>query len=331
MPMSAALHAQAHPAAPAGAQLLRRHTHDADELASCLGDWNQVYEQLAPGRFEGHFLACRLGDIQIFREQTNRPLYEAGQVRPDQHVVGVPVRMRGAGRCGQQAIAAQTVLSIRGGSELDCRIPDDFDIVAASIPNAALQAHCREFEQRDFEPAAGTVVEPHAHAVHALRSQLLAALDSAAQMPQRLQHAALRRSFTRELLALVLRVVMPATPAPAPAPAQRHAVVARAQAFMRAHVDQALSVEDLCRALHVSRRTLQYSFQDMLQINPASYLRAMRLNGARRMLRQADPAQLSVADVAAHWGFWHLSRFATDYRRMFDELPSHTLRSGRRS
>jgi AraC family ethanolamine operon transcriptional activator len=33
-----------------------------------------------------------------------------------------------------------------------------------------------------------------------------------------------------------------------------------------------------------------------------------------------------VQDIAARWGFWHLSHFANDYRRMFGELPSETAR-----
>ena len=37
---------------------------------------------------------------------------------------------------------------------------------------------------------------------------------------------------------------------------------------------------------------------------------------------------VSVADVAASWGFWHLSHFAADYKAMFGELPSETLRAG---
>ena len=31
-------------------------------------------------------------------------------------------------------------------------------------------------------------------------------------------------------------------------------------------------------------------------------------------------------DVAARWGFWHLSQFAVDYKKLFGELPSRTLR-----
>ncbi|WP_408635108.1 helix-turn-helix domain-containing protein [Oleiphilus messinensis] len=32
-----------------------------------------------------------------------------------------------------------------------------------------------------------------------------------------------------------------------------------------------------------------------------------------------------MADVAADWGFWHLSQFSKDYRQLFGERPSDTL------
>ena len=45
---------------------------------------------------------------------------------------------------------------------------------------------------------------------------------------------------------------------------------------------------------------------------------------ARRLLLQPGPAP-SVSDIAARVGFWHFSRFAGEYARMFGELPSATL------
>lgn len=78
-----------------------------------------------------------------------------------------------------------------------------------------------------------------------------------------------------------------------------------------------------------SRRTLQYSFQQVLGLKPVKLLRAMRLNGVRRDLRAACP-RATVQDIAARWGFWHLGHFVADYEGMFGELPSATLRSTRR-
>jgi AraC family ethanolamine operon transcriptional activator len=33
-----------------------------------------------------------------------------------------------------------------------------------------------------------------------------------------------------------------------------------------------------------------------------------------------------VRDVAADWGFWHFSQFSSDYRKLFGQSPSESLR-----
>ena len=114
---------------------------------------------------------------------------------------------------------------------------------------------------------------------------------------------------------------------PGPIPARaRQTIVERARACMNETPDEPLSVADLCLRLGVSRRVLQYSFQETLDLNPVKFLRAMRLNGVRRALRKTDPRDDTVGNIAARWGFWHLSHFAADYKEMFGERPSDTLK-----
>jgi len=85
-------------------------------------------------------------------------------------------------------------------------------------------------------------------------------------------------------------------------------------------------LEHLAESVAVSQRTLRYGFQEVFGINPTEYLRAYRLTRVRRLLREAREQSTSVARVAARWGFWHMPRFAGEYRRFFGELPSDTLR-----
>lgn len=99
-------------------------------------------------------------------------------------------------------------------------------------------------------------------------------------------------------------------------------LVRRARDVALSQMDAPLQVGELCRALNVSRRTLQESFQVVLGISPLSYLRTLRLNGARRDLLAGH----SVKEVTETWGFWHWSRFSQEYRRLFGELPSATMR-----
>jgi AraC family ethanolamine operon transcriptional activator len=132
------------------------------------------------------------------------------------------------------------------------------------------------------------------------------------------------------MLHAVVTVVADDAPSPALAQPRRRHIVEAAKDFMRSRIAETITVADLCIELGVSRRTLQYSFQEVLGINPVRFLRAMRLNGVRRDLRNPCAAPGSVQDTAANWGFWHLGHFVTDYKRMFGELPSETLRRTRR-
>ena len=95
----------------------------------------------------------------------------------------------------------------------------------------------------------------------------------------------------------------------------------------RARAQAVPSVPDLCEHLHVSRRTLQYAFETVVGSSPLGYLRALRLNAARRdLLIGAAP---TVQEAAGRHGFWSLSQFANDYRQHFAERPSQTLARAR--
>jgi AraC-like DNA-binding protein len=85
-------------------------------------------------------------------------------------------------------------------------------------------------------------------------------------------------------------------------------------------------VGDLCRETGASERTLEYAFREHFGVTPKAYLQAVRLHQVRGELRAANPAFARVSDVANRWGFWHMGQFAADYRKMFGELPSQTLK-----
>jgi AraC-like DNA-binding protein len=47
---------------------------------------------------------------------------------------------------------------------------------------------------------------------------------------------------------------------------------------------------------------------------------------ARRALLRADPAAATVTGIATDHGFWELGRFSVEYRALFGEMPSASLR-----
>lgn len=310
--------------------LVRLETRDADEHASRLREWDQIYEQLTAGRFEGRVMEVWFNRIQLFREVTNLSVHEAGLVRRGARAVGVPLAVEGTGYFCGRPMGADDIITLRDGEEFDFRTPPRLDVLAMSVPVDVLSRYAAEIEHRDIEAELRGVriIQTLKQRVDEFRQFLLTAMTSIARTPGMLKHEAMRNALEQAVLGSLMDLI--GTPdgrdRVAPPATTRHAMVARAQDYMRERVDQPLTVEDLCRELGVSRRTLQYSFQDVLQLNPVSYLRAVRLNGVKRALRSGDLRRVSVQDVAARWGFWHLSHFAADYKRMFGELPSETLR-----
>lgn len=86
------------------------------------------------------------------------------------------------------------------------------------------------------------------------------------------------------------------------------------------------TIPELCKIAKLSERNLQYGFKEYLGITPIRYLRLLRLNGVRRDLLISNNKKDRVVEVALNWGFIELGRFAREYRQLFQELPSATLK-----
>jgi AraC-like DNA-binding protein len=107
--------------------------------------------------------------------------------------------------------------------------------------------------------------------------------------------------------------------------------VRRAEEFIEARWDQAITIESLVEATGVGARAIFRAFQQTRGYSPMAFAKMVRLKHARRMLAEPD-AESSVTLVAFACGFGNLGHFARDYRHAFGERPSETLaRAGRRA
>lgn len=325
-PMTTDLHSLS--AQPAACRVETSVAHDADEQARNLHGWTQTYDQLTAGRFVGQLTGLHLDGMHVFCETTSQTLRQTCEVPPDAYWFGVPADDESIGRIGPQPINRDALAFQRGGVEFELLTPGGYAIFGVVVRGDTLRQHAASVEHADLlDRATQTGIVPIETANKARFCGLLReVLDGTA-------HAALSERARRNLQASVLSSLFDlcATtalePVAIPARPRRQWIVSEARDYVIANRERPVGVPELCEHLHVSRRTLQYCFQDVLGLAPASYLRAIRLNGARRELCGATPGELTVQDVAAAWGFWHLSQFATDYRKLFGVRPSDTLRT----
>ena len=309
------------------------HTDDLDQHAHAQPGWALHYEQLSPGRFSGLVHHVQLPGTRLVHERCDLAVRQRGSLGADHYGFAMPLHAgtQPAIFNGQRVDADAIMLG--SGAELDLCTPERFSLVAVVVQADLLNPLWQQMYGRP--PSAWIesqlVVGARAGLAAELRACHLRVMqDAAALLGPAVDGGAVPADDTaaRQLRDALLIEWFEALPdsidaSGLPGALARKRLVDRACELMLAQADEPLSMLDVCRRLGTSRRKLNYCFHDVLGSSPVKHLRAVRLNGVRRELRNTAP---SVQDAAARWGFWHLGQFSRDYKRQFGELPSVTLK-----
>lgn len=98
----------------------------------------------------------------------------------------------------------------------------------------------------------------------------------------------------------------------------------RAKDFIHVNAREELHLDDIENAAGVSRFKLFEGFKKYFEMSPMAYLKKHRLTAVRQEILE-DASARNISVIAMGWGFTHLGRFSTEYRKLFDETPSMTL------
>ena len=310
---------------------MHHSTHDSDEHAESLYEWDQTYSQLTPGAFEGEVLDMGFLGLQVFRETTNRTVCQQGSPMAECFVIGVPLAMSGPGLFSRQQFGMQHVVTCVGQQGFTLMSPQQFDVVAVTVPKTEM-LRLLELERGNASVMARPMVlKPGAEQMQALRNCLLSMVTPGEFDAALLRNLQVQRILKSAVMTTALSAIESARPAEEPNRSfrARSYMVKEIIDWAMSRPDDPPSIADICLHFNVGRRLLNYTFLEVLGTNPLNYLRSMRLNGVRRDLRKAG-SSTSIKEVAGRWGFWHLPRFSEEYRKLFGELPSETLRHASR-
>jgi AraC family transcriptional regulator, ethanolamine operon transcriptional activator len=299
------------------------HTN-VDEQARVFEGWNLNYIQISKGRFHGASWVVSLRGIRLLVEDLDKVILQRGAVPADRLAIAVPLELEGHARmCGVKS-ERDSLHVFSSLPEFEFYSPDRHVLINVEVEPKALRAGpLQTLAETLRAKTLAPIVPMTAEAAEMLRALLKQALSASAGTP----HAGLQSSPERiELLERTILYAIHEALLDAPQAIgnlTKHWMLVNAvQERLQDFATCPLSIAELCVQLNVSRRTIQYAFQDALGINPIMYLRAVRLNHVRRELKQGE----TVTAAATKWGFWHLGSFASDYRNMFGELPSSTAK-----
>jgi AraC-like DNA-binding protein len=313
---------------------LQRTFADVDQLAAEAKQWNLDFRQLDRGRFFGEVLQFASSGVHISEARFCRSLRQKGAPPDGLRTVGIPARRDLRLKWRGKLVDGESLMLFPLGSELSSVSGPDFHVYTCSFPVELLSAVGETLKVGCIDELSGgaDAIRVNAKAVDHLRSCLSRICQTIRTNPGGVSDTANVGLLTRELPSrLITTIAAGQGKCPAVAHPRRHTALARAEAYIETNAAHAISVRDICRAVGVSERTLQYAFIERFGIGPKEYLSIVRLSEVRRQLRVADPRETRVADVANAWGFWHMGQFAADYRHRFQELPSETLRRFKRA
>ena len=305
----------------------RQFGADPDSLESIPG-WDIRCLQITCGELEGHSVDLHLPSIQLlFEEYLNVTTNQFGCGPAGTISFGVALSMQGDGLLnGIQWRDGLSAFDTR--RELDS-IVIPTKLISVVVDRRLLSEYLWHTEHADIEHwlSDGPAVANNESLATDLSKRLRLLLESSDAFPDAMTAPAVGYRMQQSVMELLSpNIVDHLYAARSTRSEAAHVnVVRRAREHLRDHQDDPPSIGQLCMALGVSRRWLQLSFNEVLQISPLAYLRAMRLGGARRMLASGI-AGMQVKDAVEAFGFWHLSRFSHDYRSLYGELPSETLR-----
>ncbi|KHN93235.1 ethanolamine utilization protein EutR [Pectobacterium actinidiae] len=305
-------------------------TQDAYTQSCTITAWQQLYDQVSPGHFRGELQELLLDGIQLCHEYTNLALRQSCMVWPGSFWFGVPSTQQSMGFIDAQPLDEYSIAVSPGGKEFELSTPDEFSILGVVISHDVLNQYVGALNDPEWltqRLSQGATLQMEHDKKTTLCSFIRQALWYSCHFPHVMKTRNAEKVLKHNLLTTLISFLENVQPTSEHAQAHHHRkLISFVREYVLSQTSEPVTVLDLCRQLHVSRRTLQNAFHSVVGIGPNAWLKIIRLNAVRRELISPISPHRTVQDAAMQWGFWHLSQFARDYQKLFNEKPSLTLR-----
>ena len=282
--------------------------------------WKADYRQIEPGDVEITVMGRAVGDVEFFREQTNRRIASSTKSPSEIFSIvlaasGAPCRMHG------RRLGMNELLLAPPSSRLDIVPTSGCDVLTIHIPAARFHDYASALgsdEQLDLKSQPTWYATPTTD-VDGIRQLALEMLTPSVAVPK---GEDIDWTILSALIGMLgVRDSEKWNKDPY-GRAEKHRIVQRARVYVHAHLANDIRVSELCDHCGVSLSTLERMFKRELNIAPKDYVLAARLADVRRNLWDDDSQSQTIAEVALNSGFSHMGRFSQQYRKHFGRLPS---------
>jgi AraC family ethanolamine operon transcriptional activator len=300
-------------------------------LGSSLASYDVDIKQFGSGSFSAALQQIQCDPVFISRFNVNSRIEVCGNPPPGVRTFGIPTANCQPFIWRGQHSDSNSIQIYQSSSELELMTNPRFEAIDISISEGDFNAliHNQGFPDLDEMIGAREMVICDPAIMYRLRKVLQSICQVSASDAEALEQNARLQTLIRQEVPYLLAQALLSSDIPVckAAPNRRNRALKAAIEYTRANTKQATSVGDFCRKTGFNERTLQRAFLDAYGMTPKTYMQAFRLNCAYKCLSKNGPTNKRITEIAANFGFWHMSQFAADYYRLFNELPSETLRT----
>jgi len=307
--------------------LMKAQFSDIDEFSSTFGGWDLDFRQLDAGALDTLLEVVACSDMVIHRLRINRRVHQQGCSPNGILTFGLPDTSKLTNWQGSHLDSVYTLVNFNRRIGFDAVSEIAFTATTLSISVEAfnhaatvLGADVQAEQMRECADEFSIKKTDHERIKRKL--DRLSEYSASGLTTSKFTSSELQVELALTIVAAITNSVFSHHES---IYSRRQQAVNRALGIINS-TNVALSISDLYQDSACSWRTLDRGFQERFGVTPKQYLLTTRMASVRREIL-ASPAERRITDIANNWGFWHLGRFSTEYKRMFGESPSATIRA----
>lgn len=311
--------------------------NNIEEQAAFLNGYDQKYQQISAGIFQGQFHNTLLDDdLNVYVECFNQTLDQWGATPPDRHAFMFFMDSSNTAHFGTQEFLGNDILYLPPGHSSDWRCPPNTTNCVIDIS--------RQFFDKTIQGnfTSDQVIRKTFNEKKLIRDKDYTTLlrHTVKFIFKRYEQQSIRtildgakvgvkKSLCELLVGMLANQEPPSTCLSTDVPSKNANLANKIQNFIKGKKGVDIHPSQIVQNFGISRRHLEIVFKNNYGISPSKYIQIVKLNEFRSALMAEKNFDKNIGDIAADFEFWHLSRLAQSYKLHFGELPSETRKKMR--
>ena len=287
------------------------HFFDSEFLKSVVSDSDTRHQQVTAGRFEGKLKRIILPDMIIDHGEYNLKLIAQGAFSPNTVTLMIIHRTDEIGKMCGMDLQGGTLIVLPVHADAEFTIPQHTSWTAINVSKAHLAKYGFAVDTTQLFRLNKNDFHQFNQAYVMLEQQLSEGKES-----QEVLQDMILSHFIQSIESLENRLDLRYS--------DGYLMALNIRDYIIEHVEEPLQMYKLCQLTNKSVRTIERTFKQVFNITVREYHASYRLSLVRQTL--IHDKNTSVSNIALKYGYFHLSRFSSNYKKLFGELPSQTLR-----